>query len=56
MFCTQCGREIKPGADFCPDCGAKIEISRTAPQTPEIELRNQRELIVARERGWFYFS
>lgn len=25
MYCTRCGKEVKDGAKFCPNCGAKIE-------------------------------
>lgn len=25
MFCSQCGKEIKPGASFCTNCGAKVK-------------------------------
>ena len=25
MFCTNCGKELKPGAKFCTSCGAAVE-------------------------------
>ena len=24
MFCENCGKELKPGARFCDDCGAPV--------------------------------
>ena len=31
--CTQCGAELKPGAKFCENCGAKV----SAPQPANAE-------------------
>lgn len=25
MFCTQCGKELRPGLKFCTQCGALIK-------------------------------
>ncbi len=25
-FCSKCGKEIKEGGEFCPNCGTKIEV------------------------------
>lgn len=33
MFCGKCGKELNPGASFCPRCGAKVAGSRT-PSSP----------------------
>ncbi|TAL16462.1 TM2 domain-containing protein [bacterium] len=29
-FCTECGGELRPGAEVCPRCGARI-LCRTGP-------------------------
>jgi hypothetical protein len=31
-FCTNCGRELTPGAVFCENCGVKNEVGAPAPQ------------------------
>lgn len=33
MFCVKCGKEIKDGSKFCPECGAPVEIKIK----PEVE-------------------
>jgi len=35
MFCTQCGKELQPGASFCSYCGAKLPKNIEEPVTPE---------------------
>lgn len=41
MFCTNCGKELRPGAKFCTSCGASVEPDMTekpeedAPQPAE---------------------
>ena len=30
--CTQCGAELKPGAKFCENCGAKVSVPQPAAQ------------------------
>ncbi len=30
--CTQCGAELKPGAKFCENCGAKVSVPKPAAQ------------------------
>lgn len=30
--CTQCGAELKPGAKFCENCGAKVSAPQPAAQ------------------------
>ena len=30
--CTQCGAELKPGAKFCENCGAKVSAPKPAAQ------------------------
>ena len=32
--CTQCGAELKPGAKFCENCGAKVSVPQPAAQPP----------------------
>ena len=37
MFCTKCGKEFRPGAAFCTNCGAprpKLEGPEPRPETP----------------------
>ena len=29
MFCSECGKELREGALFCPSCGCKIEPAKT---------------------------
>lgn len=36
MFCANCGREIKDGAVFCPECGA---LTGSAPEIPDERVR-----------------
>ncbi len=40
MFCVKCGKEIKDGARFCPECGtqvtvAKMEVKKTVQDIPQ---------------------
>ena len=32
ITCENCGRELKPGARFCPDCGKEIAVGKEVPQ------------------------
>ncbi len=32
MFCKNCGKEIKNGSAFCPECGAKAETNAVAQE------------------------
>ncbi|UCC17953.1 MAG: zinc ribbon domain-containing protein [Dehalococcoidales bacterium] len=32
VTCENCGRELKPGAQFCPDCGTQIAVLKEVPQ------------------------
>lgn len=34
MFCKNCGKELKKGAAFCHECGAKVEINETVQANP----------------------
>lgn len=36
MFCKNCGKEMKEGTTFCPECGAKVE-SNTVAQEKTID-------------------
>ena len=46
MFCKNCGKEIKEGAAFCPECGAKVKLNETAQgnqadtNTPQPDMSN----------------
>ena len=31
MYCPTCGKELKAGAKFCPNCGAKIQVAESQP-------------------------
>lgn len=31
MYCPKCGKELKAGAKFCPNCGAKIQVAESQP-------------------------
>ncbi len=31
MFCTNCGKEIAPGSQYCESCGARVEFTEQAP-------------------------
>lgn len=33
MYCSQCGNELPPEANYCPACGAEVERDGTAPDT-----------------------
>ena len=30
MFCSNCGKEIQNGSEFCPHCGQKCVLNRTS--------------------------
>ena len=32
MFCSECGKELKDGALFCPGCGCKVEQTQAEAQ------------------------
>ena len=34
MFCKNCGKEMKNGSAFCPECGAKLELNETVQANP----------------------
>lgn len=34
MFCKNCGNELKKGAEFCHECGAKVELNETVQANP----------------------
>lgn len=34
MFCKNCGKELKKGAAFCHECGAKVELNETVQANP----------------------
>ncbi|MGN1481695.1 zinc-ribbon domain-containing protein [Porcipelethomonas sp.] len=34
MFCKNCGNELKKGAAFCHECGAKVELNETVQSNP----------------------
>ena len=34
MFCKNCGKELKNGAAFCHECGAKVELNETVHTNP----------------------
>lgn len=36
--CTQCGAELKPGAKFCENCGAKVSVPQPAAQPAAVPL------------------
>ncbi len=42
-FCTQCGKPMTPGYQFCSACGAHARVDRrdTLPQVSEAEKRQQ---------------
>ena len=31
-FCSNCGKELEPGATACPECGAEVPQQQTAQQ------------------------
>ena len=34
MFCKNCGKELKKSAEFCHECGAKVELNETVQSNP----------------------
>jgi len=34
MFCAKCGKELPPGATFCPNCGASVAWGAAASSAP----------------------
>ena len=45
MFCTNCGKEIPNGSEFCPNCGAKIGGAPVQPGTPKAPSSGNGKLI-----------
>ncbi len=47
MFCAGCGKEIPEGANFCPNCGLKVEAVDESPKetdggaTEEVETQEE---------------
>lgn len=43
MYCTNCGKKIPDGSNFCPECGAKLNVSSSNPsfRTPEVNETNR---------------
>ena len=38
MYCTNCGKKIKKGAEFCPNCGEPLmNLSSTEPEAEKYE-------------------
>ena len=36
MFCRQCGKEVDENANFCANCGAKLEKEQAQPPVEEV--------------------
>lgn len=36
MFCTQCGKELKHGEEFCPSCGRAVKSKASKPPKQEV--------------------
>mgnify|MGYP004499032135 CR=1 FL=1 len=43
MFCVKCGKEIKDGSKFCPECGAPVEIKINPEVKPAQNLPKKEE-------------
>ena len=44
MYCSECGKKIKPGAKFCSGCGAKVAGAKTeAKENPKTEAERKNE-------------
>ena len=51
MFCKNCGKEIKEGSAFCPECGAKTEESTvtnvdTTTATAETKKKHPTKIVI----------
>lgn len=38
MFCKNCGAELKPGANFCAQCGSPVDQEKIQPASEKVEL------------------
>lgn len=44
MYCSECGKKIKPGAKFCSGCGAKVAGAKTeTKENPKTEAERKNE-------------
>ena len=44
MFCSECGKELREGALFCPSCGCKVEQPQTE-EKPSVEFEEIKEIL-----------
>lgn len=53
MTCKNCGKEIKEGIMFCPECGNKIENDISTNINPQQNINPQYQ---SNNNVWFYFT
>lgn len=41
MYCVNCGKELKPEAEFCPKCGEQVVRHQPAGVSPELDYMAQ---------------
>lgn len=56
MYCKNCGKEIKPGAKFCQECGAQVSDSIQTQAGPDIvsETKPKKSKKPFYKRWWFW--
>ncbi|MBQ5991087.1 MAG: zinc ribbon domain-containing protein [Clostridia bacterium] len=37
MFCSKCGKEVKPGMKFCEECGTPVKIATPEPKPEPVD-------------------
>lgn len=53
MYCTNCGKKIKKGAEFCPNCGEPLmNLSSTEPESEKYEALLDEEDIMPSGGKW----
>lgn len=57
MICKKCGAELAGDVNFCPRCGAKVEVIRPAPQKVEESACSERSqrMVYMPGRGVYFF-
>jgi hypothetical protein len=52
-FCSKCGKELSPGADYCIYCGTKASVTWTSDRWREREWRRTRRYERREGDGWW---
>lgn len=50
MFCKNCGAELKPGANFCAQCGSPVDQEKIQPASEKVKLNLDKKKEELREK------